>query len=164
MIVCVDACFSQKRRKSKYLDTEFIIASSVFLPPSDISSMEHEIAQRKASNVKRKTPLLPVGDAVLDDCERSFAAAQSSKPKTSKVSFEDTGLMALLCRHDQVLFLANMKSVGEKQYYVFALLKALFDGLPGDWTVGVLYDIGCQTNRSCEKVCYSTAQSYINEL
>jgi len=48
--------------------------------------------------------------------------------------------------------MANIKSVGEKQYYVLALLDALFRELPLDWTVGVLYDIGCQIHRSCEKV------------
>lgn len=114
--------------------------------------MEQEVSQLRARPPKRRLNALPVDDTVLDECERSFVAAQSSRPKTSTVSFEDTGLMALLCRHDQVLFLANMKSAGEKQHYVLALLKALFDELPADWKVGVLYDIGCQLHRSCEKV------------
>jgi hypothetical protein len=59
--------------------------------------------------------------------------------------------MALLCRHDRVIYLANMTSAGEKQHYALALLKALFDQLPLDFRVGVLYDIGCQLERSCRK-------------
>ncbi|KAG1792505.1 uncharacterized protein HD556DRAFT_1432641 [Suillus plorans] len=33
-------------------------------------------------------------------------------------------------------------SVGEKQHYALALIKKLFDNLPTDMTVGLLYDIG----------------------
>ena len=59
--------------------------------------------------------------------------------------------MALLCRHDNVLWLANMTSAGEKQHYALALLKRLFSELPAMAKVGVLYDIACQLERSCKK-------------
>ncbi|KAF9243576.1 hypothetical protein BU15DRAFT_59931 [Melanogaster broomeanus] len=62
-----------------------------------------------------------------------------------------TGIMALLCRHDRVIYLANMTSAGEKQHHALTLLKALFDQLPLDFRVGVLYDIGCQLECSCRK-------------
>ena len=58
--------------------------------------------------------------------------------------------MALLCRHDRVLWLVNMVSAGERQHYAVALLLQLFKQLPESATVGVLYDIGCQLHRSCE--------------
>ncbi|KIM61409.1 hypothetical protein SCLCIDRAFT_58186, partial [Scleroderma citrinum Foug A] len=55
--------------------------------------------------------------------------------------------MALLCRHDHVLWLVNMTSAGEKQHYALVLVKYLFDHLPATMTatmtVGLLYDIGC---------------------
>ncbi|KIM23141.1 hypothetical protein M408DRAFT_39264, partial [Serendipita vermifera MAFF 305830] len=92
-----------------------------------------------------------VPNDVLDDCEKSFLAAQESNSKASKNFFADTGLMALLCRHDRVIFLANLVSSGEKQHYALALLDALFKELPESWKVGVLYDIGCQLHRSCDK-------------
>ena len=66
-------------------------------------------------------------------------------------SFADMGLMALLCRHDRPLWTINMTSAGEKQHYAVALLRRLFEHIPKDMTVGVLYDIGCQLHRSCEK-------------
>ena|ERR1700759_2413886 len=56
--------------------------------------------------------------------------------------------MALLCRHDRLLWLANMTSAGEKQFYAFALIKKLFDNIPSRVTVGLLYDIACQLHRS----------------
>ena len=149
--MCVDACFSQKRRKSKGSDAPFITYSSYFLPHARVLAMEKEV-ERLRRRPSRNTNPLPVANTILDDCERSFTAAQSSKAKTSTSFFDDTGLMALICRHDRLLFMANMKSVGEKQYYVLALLDALFKELPLDWTVGLLYDIGCQLHRSCEKV------------
>ncbi|KAJ7224980.1 hypothetical protein B0H12DRAFT_1030726 [Mycena haematopus] len=59
--------------------------------------------------------------------------------------------MALLCRHDRVLWLVNMRTPGEKQYYALALLETLFQHLPPAIRVGVLYDIACQLHRSCIK-------------
>ena len=59
--------------------------------------------------------------------------------------------MALLCCHDHVIHLADMTSAGEKQHYALALIKALFSHLPEDFWVGILYDIGCQLERSCRK-------------
>jgi len=65
--------------------------------------------------------------------------------------------MALLCRHDQLLFLVNMTSAGEQQYYTLALIKALFQHLPNDWIIGLLYDVACQLEHSMCKVCASDA-------
>ncbi|KAG1808028.1 uncharacterized protein BJ212DRAFT_1485308 [Suillus subaureus] len=44
-----------------------------------------------------------------------------------------------------------MTSAGEKQYYSLALVKRLFKHLLPDMLVGLLYDIGCQLERSCQK-------------
>jgi Kyakuja-Dileera-Zisupton transposase len=35
--------------------------------------------------------------------------------------------------------------------HVLALIKQLFDHIPSDMTVGLLYDIGCKLHRSCAK-------------
>ena len=94
---------------------------------------------------------LKVPKSVLDECNNSFTAADEKRQKASTQFFSDTGIMALLCRHDRVLWLANMTSAGEKQYYAIALLKRLFSHLPTSWRVGLLYDIGCQLHRSCVK-------------
>ncbi|KIK73706.1 hypothetical protein PAXRUDRAFT_177673 [Paxillus rubicundulus Ve08.2h10] len=59
--------------------------------------------------------------------------------------------MAMLCRHDRVLWLVNMTSAGKKQHYALALIQRLFNHLPSDMSVGLLYDIGCQLERSCRK-------------
>ncbi|EJD42054.1 hypothetical protein AURDEDRAFT_45402, partial [Auricularia subglabra TFB-10046 SS5] len=87
----------------------------------------------------------------LDECEQSFIAAQEKVTKASKNYYSDTGLMALLCRHDRVLWVVNLDSPGERQHYALALLRKLAQELPDDWNIGVLYDIACQLSRSIEK-------------
>ena len=61
-------------------------------------------------------PDMKVPASVLDGCHESFAAADEKRRKASTNFFSDTGLMALLCRHDRVLWLVNMTSAGEKQH------------------------------------------------
>lgn len=94
---------------------------------------------------------MQVPRSVLNDCNNSFVSADEKRQKASIRYFSDTGLMSLLCRHDQVLWVVNMTSAGEKQHYALALIQRLFDHLPPNMTVGILYDIGCQLHRSCEK-------------
>jgi len=96
-------------------------------------------------------PGLKVPTSVLNECSESFIAADASHIKASTLFFSDTGLMALLCRHDRVLWLVNMTSAGEKQHYALCLLEKLFQHIPETMRIGVLYDIGCQLHRSCVK-------------
>ncbi|KZV91460.1 hypothetical protein EXIGLDRAFT_585054, partial [Exidia glandulosa HHB12029] len=87
----------------------------------------------------------------LDECEESFRAAQEKVAKASVNYYADTGLMALLCRHDRVLWVANMTTPGERQHFALALIRRLGMELPPDWRIGLLYDIACQLSRSIEK-------------
>lgn len=106
---------------------------------------------RQEDSGDRMEPGMQVPASVLNDCSDSFVAADEKRQKASTQFFADTGVMALLCRHDRVLWTVNMTSAGEKQHYVLALVQRLFEHLPIDASVGILYDIGCQLHRSCEK-------------
>ncbi|EDR08571.1 uncharacterized protein LACBIDRAFT_296860 [Laccaria bicolor S238N-H82] len=88
--------------------------------------------------------------SALEGCLASFIAADERRTKASTQFFADTGLMAMLCRHDHVLWLVNMTTAGERQYYALVLIKMLFMNLPLSMTVGILYDIGCQLERCCQ--------------
>jgi hypothetical protein len=110
--------------------------------PSNLDSQEEE------QNIE---PGMRVPTAVLNGCNDSFVAADERRMKASTVFFADTGLMALICRHDRVLWLVNMTSAGEKQYNALCLLQKLFAYIPETMRVGVLYDIVCQLDRSCRK-------------
>ena len=86
-------------------------------------------------------PVVP--DDVIDSSEASYEAADGKKQKTSMDSFNDTGLMALICCHDIPLFFANINTPGEQQKFVLALIGHLFALLPSQATVVILYDVGC---------------------
>jgi len=176
-IVCLDACFTQKRRKSQgnswvpprqHPETVFVSvdeseqmeATVEAIRPSRPSKASGKTASSKAppkatssaqsKDVDYETGL-KVPKSVLDECHESFLAADANRVKASTLFFSDTGLMALLCRHDRVLWLVNMTSAGEKQHYALCLLDKLFKHIPETMRIGVLYDIGCQLHRSCVK-------------
>ncbi len=172
VIVSGDACFTQKRNKGKgSVDPPSRHPTSVFVPEEMTQKMDEYVdairpprkpaAKSKKSQAARvddddeedrfEDPALPVPKSVLDECEASFTAADERRAKTSTQFFDDTGLMALTCRHDICLFLVNMKSAGEKQSNMYALLMTFFSHLPLDFVVGFLYDIACSSERSARK-------------
>ncbi|EIN09234.1 hypothetical protein PUNSTDRAFT_67722, partial [Punctularia strigosozonata HHB-11173 SS5] len=165
-IVCVDACFSQKRRAGPR-DPQRSHPDSVFVPEADVQAMEKLVSIiRGSSEAARKSAApdahpnaepdkcegpLQVPNSVLDGCESSFKAADKRREKASTTFFSDTGLMAMICRHDCVLWLVNMTSASERQHYVLTLIQRLFQHIPTSWRIGLLYDIGCQIHRSIYK-------------
>lgn len=108
------------------------------------------VRQQKQKSGKKKVSTNLKED--VDDCEKQFTAAQSHIAKANREIFADTAVMALVCSHDQPVFLANMTSAGERQHYALALLRELFRHLPPEWKLGLLYDIACQLERSMKKV------------
>jgi hypothetical protein len=158
VIVCIDACFTQKRHKTPGNGDDVGIhyaLPSTFLPEEDVQAMERYVDQCRAVNggshsrqEDRYEGPLKVPASILDGCNESFTAADERRHKASTQFFSDTGLMAMLCRHDWVLWLANMTSAGEKQHYALALLEKLFKNIPKTLTVGLLYNIACQLHRS----------------
>ena len=109
VLCCIDANFSQKRRRTSGSDPKLYQPHSQSLDDAAVSAMEKKVAEAEAKpnrlkgNGKGKgksAPLhdtLPVPDIVTDQCERSFTAAQEMAIKASKNFYLDTGLMALLC-------------------------------------------------------------------
>ncbi|KAI6015742.1 hypothetical protein BKA83DRAFT_4060677 [Pisolithus microcarpus] len=167
-IVCIDACFAQKRR-SGLQDDPVNPTATVFLSQEEIDSMESEVdsLRKKKPSVQRRSGYVSkrhhkdeedgfeqgmrIPTSVLQNCNESFTAADEKHQKASTQFFSDTGVMALLCCHDRVIHLANMTSAGEKQHYALALIKSLFSHLPDNFHIGLLYDIGCQLEQSCRK-------------
>ncbi|KAJ3474207.1 hypothetical protein NLI96_g12591 [Meripilus lineatus] len=167
-IFCCDANFTQKRRKgqSDHDNWAWFHPDTVFISESKIAEMEEQVAAWRANGRGKQRRRdgatndpeedhcedgMAVPNSVLDGCQESFTAADEKREKASTKFFRDTGIMALLCRHDRVLFLANMTSAGEKQHYVLALVKELFQHLPKNITIGLLYDVSCFIHRSCVK-------------
>ncbi|KAG9309403.1 hypothetical protein JVU11DRAFT_10652 [Chiua virens] len=85
-------------------------------------------------------PVVP--DDMIDSCKASYEAANRKKQKASMDSFDDMGLMALICQHDIPLFFANIDTPGEQQKYVLTLISHLFTLLPSQAMVVILYNVG----------------------
>ncbi|KAJ7840691.1 hypothetical protein B0H14DRAFT_3695455 [Mycena olivaceomarginata] len=126
--------------------------STHFVPEADAKATDAYVketrgtfgpAEPRSKKSKTRTP------SSAEDTEDGLP--DEKRVKASTDFFDDTGLMALLCRHDRVLWLVNMQTRGEQQYYVFVLLETLFQHLPRDITLGILYDIACTLERSCRK-------------
>jgi len=84
---------------------------------------------------------MKVLESVVEECGKSFLAADEKRQKASCAQFADTGVMAMVCRHDCPLFVVNMTSAGEKQHYRLALIDRLFAEIPAYIRVGMMYDI-----------------------
>ncbi|KAJ7576307.1 hypothetical protein C8J56DRAFT_1007514 [Mycena floridula] len=163
VIVCMDGNFTQKRTADKegasVNDFPRHHPDSVFISAEDLKAMEKHVEARRPSKGKqREGKQNPEPDNQEDgydghqkECKESFRAADESQEKASTQFFADTGLMALMCRHDQVLWLVNMTSAGERQYFALALIYMLFQHLASWVIVGLLYDIACTLHQSCEK-------------
>ncbi|EIW76986.1 hypothetical protein CONPUDRAFT_35308, partial [Coniophora puteana RWD-64-598 SS2] len=118
VIACIDACFTQKRSATHHKDqgrdpenpTE-----TLFLREDDVKAVEHVVDAKRGSKGTRrptntgtteedsKEPGMRVPKSALESCHESFKAADDKREKASMRFFTDTGLMALLCRHDRVL-------------------------------------------------------------
>ena len=136
----VQCVTTQKRYKvqcDKY-DALLIHLDTVFLSEEKVKEMERHVLQlrpgphgqvrkfvnktNRGKNVDKCEERLLIPNSILDICQNSFLAADKKREKAGTQFFKDTGLMALLCWHDQVLFLINMITADEKQYYAFVLL------------------------------------------
>ncbi|KAF8306190.1 hypothetical protein DL93DRAFT_2065649 [Clavulina sp. PMI_390] len=92
-----------------------------------------------------------VQNQVYGACRDRFLAANESNQKAEASVFADTGLMAMTCRHDKVIAMVNLTDPGERQFNALALVKHIFSQLPPTWRIGMLYDIGCQLDKSIQK-------------
>ncbi|KAI0373090.1 hypothetical protein BV20DRAFT_963601 [Pilatotrama ljubarskyi] len=143
--VAMDATFSQRHNASAG-DNPWHHDPKYFISKEQVDAVGDRIAASRKKVPRHHSSEVP--GAALDECQKSFEAADEKKEKTLGKKFDDTGLMALVCRHDVVLFLANVDTPGEQQKYAIALLEHFFSFLPKSATVAAFYDIGCVIDRS----------------
>ncbi|KAG6836659.1 hypothetical protein H0H93_005329 [Arthromyces matolae] len=119
-----------------------------FLSKEQVDEAGQRIELARGRKAKKRTAIVP--DEAIDECESSHVAGSGSNTKTNMDKFDDGGVMALVCRHDVPLFLANIDTPGEQQKYGVALLTHFFTLLPATATVAALYDVGCVLDRSSQ--------------
>ena len=130
-----------------------------FLSKAEVDAMGEQI--RKQRKKPAKTYSWDVPDEAINACEALYEATDGNKHKADINFYDDTGLMALICRHDIPLFFANIDSPGEQQKYAITLISHLFSLLPPETTVVILYDIGCILHRTLSKVCFLCFHDFI---
>ncbi|KAF9230807.1 hypothetical protein BU15DRAFT_56855, partial [Melanogaster broomeanus] len=143
--VATDGNFHHRHRRSAG-DCPSFYDPVYFLPKAQVDAVGHRIEKARKRQPKKHNALVP--DEAIDQCETSYEAADGKKQKAAMDSFDDTGVMALICRHDIPLFFANIDSPGEQQKYSIALIEHLFSLVPSGANVVVLYDVGCVLARS----------------
>ena len=87
-----------------------------FLPKQQVDKMGTNIKKKRKKPCKTRMCEPVVPDDAIDSCEASYEAADGKKQKTSMDSFNDTGLMALICCHDIPLFFANINTLLREVY------------------------------------------------
>ncbi|KAI5998306.1 hypothetical protein EDD15DRAFT_2386945 [Pisolithus albus] len=146
--VAMDGNFHHRHRRSAG-DSPSSYEPSYFLPKVQVDAIGRRITQARRHPSKRTQSAVP--DEAIDQCEASYEAADGQKQKASTDGFDDTGLMALICRHDIPLFFANIDTPGEQQKYGVALIDHLLSLLPPQANIVVLYDVGCVLSRSLSR-------------
>lgn len=147
--MATDGNFHHRHRRSSG-DCPTFYDPTYFLSKSEVDAMGQRIQKQRKKPVKIYSRDVP--DEAIDICEASYEAADGNKRKADIDCYDDTGLMALICRHDNPLFFANIDSPGEQQKYAVALIAHLFSLLPPEATAVILYDIGCVLHRTLSKV------------
>ncbi|KAG6823644.1 hypothetical protein H0H92_009575, partial [Tricholoma furcatifolium] len=138
--VCLDGNFNHRHLRSAGDSPHFYDPSYILLKQfvDDVGAEMEKL--RSAPKRRRSKAVVP--DEAVDECESSHVAGKGSNVKTNMERYDDGGLMALVCRHDIPIVLANIDTPGEQQKYAVAMLRWLFQLIPPQGTVAVLYDVG----------------------
>ncbi|HEV7736926.1 MAG TPA: hypothetical protein VGO47_06080 [Chlamydiales bacterium] len=125
----------------------------MFLTDEKIDAAKQHCAERRNNNrpSTRQDARVPSGS--LDDCRDSHNAATNKGSHESNHLYASKANMNMVCRHDKPLFACDVRTPGEQRFYAIALIQALAESLPPSATIGILYDIACQLDRSIAKVC-----------
>ncbi|KAA1132381.1 hypothetical protein PGTUg99_004211 [Puccinia graminis f. sp. tritici] len=137
LILCLDGNF-QHRHHSKASRDETIRAHRFFLQQNEVENMKAEI---RLKELEHKPP------AQADRCADAHKAADDKRNELTWKGCDDTGLMGCCCRHDSVVYVANIYKSGEQRSLPCALIKKVLTAIEPNRQVGVLYDIGCSLNK-----------------
>ncbi|KZT58771.1 hypothetical protein CALCODRAFT_431953, partial [Calocera cornea HHB12733] len=115
------------------------------------SRMEDLRAMHRAGPVR---PHSTLPDEVVTACKESFKAAQEKDSHGVPGFHDEKGLVVGSCVHDIPLVVCNITTPGERQMYAIAIIQQLMAELPSSATLGILYDVGCVLDHSCNLYDY----------
>ncbi|OAV96944.1 hypothetical protein, variant [Puccinia triticina 1-1 BBBD Race 1] len=144
LIVCLDGNFQHRHQTKASRNDEQVRIPPTFLRPSAVDEASQEICASET---------LGMTDDQTDRCTESHKAADDKRNESTWKGCDDTGLMGCCCRHDAVLYFANIYKSGEKRHFPMAIIKKLLADIDPDRPVGFLYDIGCSLDKYIRRVC-----------
>ncbi|KAH9809123.1 hypothetical protein DFH28DRAFT_934631 [Melampsora americana] len=151
--VCLDANFQQRRHlaASALWRGETGVLPSLFMEPNEVMMW-----QKKMEPIKQHSQANQVEEEVIDPCSTRHTAANDTRGRQTWRGCDETGLMGMACCHDHLLKFINIVQSGERGYYLLAMLDwILRKTTRPDQEVprfGILYDIGCNMEKSIIKV------------
>ncbi|EGF99400.1 uncharacterized protein MELLADRAFT_94642 [Melampsora larici-populina 98AG31] len=154
IVVCIDGNFQHKRhaRASVPIPGWHPPRPSIFLDPKLVNAKEQFMS---------RTPDVPL-DGVHDPCTEAHTAANDARGRGHFKNMDESGLLGMGCRHDNVLQYINLIQSGEKRHNALAfiewLLKLLKNDRDGTTTIGILYDIGCNLDKTIKKLTATSPQ------
>ncbi|PLW12189.1 hypothetical protein PCASD_24705 [Puccinia coronata f. sp. avenae] len=138
LILSLDGNFQHRHQKAAGRNYSLLITPDIFVQPRDLDEMKQYI---KAQEALHKVP------KKKDKCADSHKAADDTRSDTNWKGCDNTGLMGSCCRHDSVIYMANIHATGENCALPLTILKRILGNLDPDRPVGILYDIGCSLNK-----------------
>ncbi|KIK11678.1 hypothetical protein PISMIDRAFT_19325 [Pisolithus microcarpus 441] len=154
--IAADGNFHHRHRHSAG-DCPIFYDPVYFLPKAQVDAVGQRIEKARKCRPRKNKTAIP--DEAIDQCQTSYEAVDGKKQKAAMDNFDNTGIMALICRHNIPLFFTNIDTPGEQQKYSIALIEHLFSLLPSQANVITLYDIGCVLSRSLDQVTIPAASA-----
>jgi hypothetical protein len=156
VIVCLDANFQHREYQHVRQDPRMLEEEDGFgwANSEEVENAKDHVAKCRAQNLRTQHGRAshPIPAQVLDDCEQSYKAAQEKSQRQADSVYRVKGVMALVCAHDVPMLLCNVDDFGEPRHLAVALLQKLGTMLPSQATLGVMYDIADQLDRTIGKV------------
>ncbi|KAJ7589532.1 hypothetical protein C8J56DRAFT_759773, partial [Mycena floridula] len=152
--VAIDGNFHHKHVRGAGANNEFY-QNRRFLSKEYIDAVGERLAQAKKRPAKAYTS--PVSEATINGCRESHHAAKGddagdgAEGNGKGIEFDDKGIMALVCRHDIPILLANIDTPGKQQKYAVALIEAFCQMIPREATSTFCYDVACVLDVSVSK-------------
>ncbi|KAH9820010.1 hypothetical protein DFH28DRAFT_1079905 [Melampsora americana] len=146
VLICLDGNFQHKRHACASVPIPGFKPSrpDIFLDPKIVQAKERLMAG------------LGQDEGEADPCTEAHTTANDAWGKHHFKAMDESGLIGMACRHDHLLKFINLVQSGEKSHNGLALIQWLLDLFKDErdnnTNLGVLYDIGCNLDKTIMKV------------
>ncbi|KZT55463.1 hypothetical protein CALCODRAFT_437199 [Calocera cornea HHB12733] len=165
VIIQLDGNFHHRRNTNGGKGPVFY-QPQLFLDDDFVTSVGKQMEDQRAHHHDGHTrPHFALPDEVVAACKESFKVAQEKDTHGIPGFHDEKGLVVGSCVHDSPLVVCNITTPGERQMYAVAIIQQIMAELPPAATLGLLYDVGCVLDHSCNLVTYALSKhGYLGSL